>query len=164
MGKMHRLGKAIVAWQRPRKDVPSWFLERKLTPQSSFAFFFSERKSAASKHWAELVQKQNGHCWCWLSPQLQWRGKTRTNFCACFPKNPVSLLSRAQPVNEFWRAKGLILHKWCSRFSGLFTYWNREGMGCVSGRQTSVTHLLFRGSEQGQSLEIRRCIVWKEPG
>lgn len=45
MGKLHRLDKAIVAWQRLREEVPGWFLERKLTPQTSFAFFFQTVKA-----------------------------------------------------------------------------------------------------------------------
>lgn len=56
MGKMHRLDEAIVAWQRLRKEVPSGFLERKLTPQTSFAFFFQRGKArhqSAEQSWCK---------------------------------------------------------------------------------------------------------------
>lgn len=41
---MHRLDEAMVVWRKLRKEVPSVFLERKLTPQTNFAFSFGEER------------------------------------------------------------------------------------------------------------------------
>jgi len=189
---MHRLDEAVVAWRKPRKEVPSVFLERKLTPQTSFAFFFGEERQV-SECWAEqhdLVEGVPAHgravgtgcslkipsnsnhsgilgfCesgHCWhWLFPLQQHGKSGTNLCVCFPQSHVSLLRHAQGVNDLQRAKSLVPPERCDRSCGLLAYWNQAGVGGLSERQVSVTRLLFLGSEQGQLWEIWQCVVWKE--
>lgn len=117
---MHRLDQAIVMWPRLRKEVPSWFLERKSTPQTSFAFFFWEEKHSIV-HWAELVQEWNGHCWLWLSPWLQQHEESGVNSCVCWVTSnlryPMDLWFRVSPSSLLMSPRGqsFTLHKWGSR-------------------------------------------------